>query len=274
MVNRIRAERARPRADVFWNNEIANTILLAEEGLTQPYRSPSAADLPAQWRDPAGMWTAFAARARVILYRPDLLGPGQSPPRRVADLNREPEASMGGMAAPLTGTTLTHFAVLSLLDGREATLDWLRRARSSGLHIGAGNAAVMRRVRDGDFAWCLTDTDDAAAARRNGSPVKILFPDQEPGGRGTLLIPNTICMLAGAPHPEAARRFIDFALSPEVEALLAASDSEQMPLHPDVEIPPGMKRPGVDFRVMKVDWVAAAHELQARRKDFEELFVE
>src|SRR5262245_53571788 len=41
------AERARPRCDVFWNNEIVSTIRLQQEGLLQPYHSPAAKPYPA-----------------------------------------------------------------------------------------------------------------------------------------------------------------------------------------------------------------------------------
>jgi iron(III) transport system substrate-binding protein len=274
MVNRIILEKDRPRADVYWNNEIAHTIRLKNAGLTQAYASPSAEGIPAGFKDPDGHWTGFAARARVIMSLPELVGEA-GVPSRIEDLIDPRWADDGGMAAPLTGTTLTHFSVLSQQLGAEAVLDWLGRAKQSGLHIGRGNADVMRQVsQDHDYAWCMTDTDDAAAARRNGHPVEVHYPDQEEGGKGTLLIPNTVCLIAGARHPEAAQRFIDFVLSAEVEELLAHADSEQIPLRPGVPAPDHVKMPGRDFRPMEVDWVAAAAELEARQPDFQELFTE
>jgi hypothetical protein len=67
LVRRLREEAARPRCDVFWNNEIAHTVSLAEDGLLSPYDSPSAADIPEEFRDPQRRWTGFAARARVFI---------------------------------------------------------------------------------------------------------------------------------------------------------------------------------------------------------------
>ena len=52
LVNRIRAEKNRPRCDVFWNNEIVNTIRLKQEGLLQPCRPPQAVNYPAEFKDP------------------------------------------------------------------------------------------------------------------------------------------------------------------------------------------------------------------------------
>src|SRR4051794_25189876 len=37
------SERARPRCDLFWNNEILNTVRLERAGLLRPYHSPAAA---------------------------------------------------------------------------------------------------------------------------------------------------------------------------------------------------------------------------------------
>ena len=60
------AERERPRCDLFWNNEILNTLRLERQaccGRTSRRRRPSFR--PAM-RSPNGMWYGFAARARVL----------------------------------------------------------------------------------------------------------------------------------------------------------------------------------------------------------------
>ncbi len=82
---RIVAERDRPQADVFWANEPLRPVMLQQQGLLEPYRSPSAEDIPARYRDPGGYWTGFAARARVIIYNTNLLEP-EGAPATVMDL--------------------------------------------------------------------------------------------------------------------------------------------------------------------------------------------
>jgi hypothetical protein len=75
LVNRIRAERVRPRCDVFWNNEILNTLRLKSEGRLQPCQPAQAEHYPARYRDPEGYWHGFAARARVIIVNTELVKP-------------------------------------------------------------------------------------------------------------------------------------------------------------------------------------------------------
>jgi len=268
LVNRILAERNRPRADVFWNNEIAQTIRLKREGATSPYASPSADGLPEAFRDADHHWTGFAARARVVMYRTDQVGPV---PASLEDFLDPEIASAGSMALPLTGTTLTNLAVLSVERGDDAMTAWLRGAQDAGLSFGSGNADVMRRVTAGDFHWCFTDTDDAAKAEDAGHPVAIRYLDQ---GSGALLIPNTVAILEGAPHREAAETFIDWVLSAEVEAALADSTSRQIPLRPGVDAPDRVGLPGKDFQAATVDWEAAAARLAAREAAYRELFVQ
>src|SRR5687768_11104206 len=61
------AEVSRPRCDVFWNNEVLNTLRLEQKGLLDAYHSPAAASYPEMYRSPDGRWHGFAGRARVLV---------------------------------------------------------------------------------------------------------------------------------------------------------------------------------------------------------------
>lgn len=50
LTNQLLAERDRPRCDVFWNNEILNTLRLENAGLLDVYRAPGRVALPAAVR--------------------------------------------------------------------------------------------------------------------------------------------------------------------------------------------------------------------------------
>ncbi|HLL87759.1 MAG TPA: hypothetical protein VK324_00495, partial [Tepidisphaeraceae bacterium] len=44
LAERLRAEKASPKADVWWGNEVFHTINLADAGLLEPYDPPTARD--------------------------------------------------------------------------------------------------------------------------------------------------------------------------------------------------------------------------------------
>ena len=273
LVRRIQEERARPRCDVFWNNEVAHTVRLAEEGLLARYRSPSAEGIPALFRDPEDRWTGFAARARVLIVNTDLVDPATV--RTMWDLFDPRFAGKACMARPLTGTTLTHMTALYAVLGDAEADRYVARAAELGasgaLSLTNGNATNARLVRDGQMAIGWTDTDDFQVAREAGKPVAAVYPDQ--GGAGTLLIPNSIAVLADAPRPEAARRFVDWVLRPEVEAELAASRSAQIPVRPDVARPAHVRAPP-EFEPMPVDYRAVGARIGERADRFRETFLD
>ncbi|MEO0652968.1 MAG: extracellular solute-binding protein, partial [Planctomycetota bacterium] len=230
LVSRLRRESGQgtPRCDVFWNNEIANTVSLAAEGLLAAYDSPSAADIPEEFRDPERRWTGFAARARILIVNRERLGEREAP-TSTGDLLAAGWSGEASVARPLTGTTLTHAAVLYQRLGDEAARELWRNVKarndSGTLGLPGSNGQLMKAVGKGDHTWGWTDTDDFNVGRVNGMPVMRVIPDQEEGGLGALLIPNTVAILADAPHRDGAEQFVDWLLSREVEALIAESDS-------------------------------------------------
>ncbi len=248
----------RPEADVFWNNEVMRTVQLADLGVLATWTPESAVGIPTAYCDPAGRWVGFGARARVILYNNDLVAP-QDAPRSIFDLTDERYRGKVVIAKPLFGTTATHVAALFVALGADRAKAFLTALKANDVIVADGNAMARNMVRDGQAPICLTDTDDANGALTAGRPVTMVYPDQEEGGIGTLVIPNTVALVKGAPNPAAGRRLVEFLASREVEARLAASKSAQMPLRPDVAV----HSPQFDLaevRAMEIDWgkVAAA----------------
>ena len=230
LVNLIMNERERPRCDVFWNNEIINTYRLDDEGLLQPYESPVGGEYPAEYRSPMGTWYGFAARARILLVNRELVGEADRP-TSIRDLADPKWAGRVGIAKPLFGTTASHAACLFATLGSEAAEDFFAEVVNNA-RIYPGNRQVAQAVAVGQLAFGLTDTDDARVEIEAGMPVEMVYPDQEPEGLGTLFIPNTLMIIEGCRHPEAARQLVDFLLSPEIEGRLAEGPSAQIPLHP------------------------------------------
>lgn len=275
LVARIRGEAKRPRCDVFWNNEVANTIALAQEGRLANYESPSAADIPPEFKDSEHRWTGFAARARCLIVNTERLTPDQYP-SGLADLSDPENHPDGGIARPLTGTTLTHVVALYAHYGDHPatamTDRWIELNRAGELALSNSNGATMNNTAKGALNWAFTDTDDFNVALQRGDPVARIMPDQEEGGLGALLIPNTVAILKDAPHPEAARRLVDFLLSHEVEEELARGRSAQIPVRPSVPRPDHVV--SMDgLRLMPVDWQEVGRRLPEVQNNLTERFL-
>ena len=203
LTNLIIAEARRPRCDLFWNNEILNTLRLKEKGLLAPFQPSRAGDLPETFKAKDGTWYGFAARARILIVNTKLVAEADRP-KGIKDLLDPKWKGKIGIAKPLFGTTATHAACLFAAWGDEKAKGYFRDLKANGVQVLSGNKQVATAVGAGQIAFGLTDTDDAMGEIDAGSPVAIVYPDRKPGELGTLFIPNTLAIIKGAPHPKAA----------------------------------------------------------------------
>jgi iron(III) transport system substrate-binding protein len=229
LTNLIITESDHPRCDLFWNNEILNTLRLKEKGLLAPFYPSHADDLPATFRANDGTWYGFAARARILLVNTKLVADNDRP-AGIKDLLDPRWKGRIGIAKPLFGTTATQAACLFVAWGDEKARAFFRDLKANGVQVLSGNKQVATAVGSGQLAFGLTDTDDAMGEVEAGSPVAIVFPDRKPDELGTLFIPNTLALIKGSPHHEAARDLADYLLSPDIETALANGPSAQIPL--------------------------------------------
>lgn len=272
-VSAIREEAKSPRCTVFWNNELAHTVRLAQLGLLEPYDSPAARDLPEVWRDKEHRWAGFAARARILIVNTKVLPDPKDWPTSFRDLVDPKWKGRCAIAAPLTGTTMTHFTALWHVLGDLAFTQFLDGLFANDVKLLGSNGATANAVKSGELAWAFTDTDDYHVAKKNGHPVACVFPDQQEGGIGTMLIPNSVGLVKGGPDLASGKRLVDKILSRDAEALLAAADGAQIPLRAGV---PGPKDPAIKpiggFRQLQWDVAWTAENLTAFHEKFAERF--
>lgn len=231
LVERLRSEKNNPQADVFWGNEVFLTIRLADEGILAAYDSPSAKDIPAQFRDPQNRWAGSALRARVIVAQSgkhDFATARTYPPTKLADLLDPVYKNKIAIARPTAGTTGSHVAALYVGLGEKQADAFFRALRANGVKLLGGNSIVAQEVAQGTLLAGLTDNDDVDAANAAGGSAVAILPDQKvaPGDSapfGTLTLPCTVALVTGAQHPSAAKQLIDYLLSPEVEQQLIAA---------------------------------------------------
>jgi ABC-type Fe3+ transport system substrate-binding protein len=106
LTNLIIAEASQPRCDLFWNNEILNTLRLKEKGLLAPFHTSHDRELPETFKAKDATWYGFAARARILIVNTKLVAEADRP-KGLGDLvtivypDREPDA-LGTLFIPNT----------------------------------------------------------------------------------------------------------------------------------------------------------------------------
>jgi iron(III) transport system substrate-binding protein len=237
LASRLRREHDAPKADVFWSSEPFAVNQLAEEGVLQAVASDVLDAHPARWRDPEGRWFAFAGRARIIVFNPNVLAEDDRPEAWM-DLVRERFRDQLVMADPRFGTTRGHLGAFKAYADRAIMPGyfeaWLEGLRDNGIRLlPGGNAAVVDAVARGEALVGCTDTDDVFAAQARGVEVAFIYPRHNlegTRGGGTLLVPNAAGVVAGSERRADAIRLVEYLASAQVEAALHASVSHNVPI--------------------------------------------
>ncbi len=269
LVNRLIAEKGNPKCDVFWNNEIVRSIVLKEKGVLIPYSSPSAEDIPSQYRDKDDYWTGFAARARVLVYNTHMLKETDVP-KSIFELTDPRWKGKVALAYPLFGTTATHIAAMYASLGQEKTEEYLKALKSNGTVIVNGNSVARDVVVEGRLPVAFTDTDDVNVAIQSGKSVRMVYPDSH--GIGTLIIPNTVALIRDCPHPDEGKILIDYLLSRDVESKLAFCESANMPIRDGVKKPPHVPEFS-SIKAMEVNYYKVDANLDKSARFCQGLFV-
>src|SRR3989338_6031405 len=207
LVNRLVAEKDNPQADVFWSGDPARPALLEFKGIITPYFSSTAADIPKSYKDEDGHWTGFSARARILLYNTNLVSMDEKP-LSIFDLTKPVLRGQVAIANPLFGTTSIHMAALFIILVDEKAKKFMNDLKANGVKIVSSNSEVRRLVARGEVKVGITDTDDANVAIKEGSAVKIVYPDQS--GMGTLIMPNMVCLIKNSTNLDNGKKLIDY----------------------------------------------------------------
>lgn len=169
---------------------------------------------PAAERDPNGSYFYYANFEVVLMWNTTLVNDADAP-KTVREL-AEPrwkgrvvmfDPTSAGVAVPLYRWTVS---VLGL------GLDWVRALKADDVLLAANAAQMDEAVASGRRAVALTRDVEAFAAKKRGAPVAFRVPAD-----GRMLHRMPLAINAAAPHPNAARLFAAWLLSPEAKKALA-----------------------------------------------------
>lgn len=208
------AATGRPVADLAWSSSMDIQVKLVNDGYAQAYRSPGAARLPrwAVWRD-AGF--GITAEPIGFAYNRRLLSPAEAP-KSHADLLRaireNPERWRGKIAMYDPAASGVGFMYMSadiqVYPDAWTLMGEIGRTRP-GLYVPGG--AILGRVSSGQHLLAYNMNSSYAAAWASRDPeIGYVTPSDY-----HFTISRIAFITRSAPHPNAARLFLDYLLSEE-----------------------------------------------------------
>ena len=261
----IRAERENPKGDVWYGGTIDPLLQAAAEGLLLQYRSPNLGEL-APW---ARVATGKADHKVAAIYR-IVIGFGSNPsllakkslatPRCWSDLADPRYAKDVELSNPITsGTGYTILATLVALYGEDGAFAYLKRLSPNVVRYTQSGTAQGPSVARGEVAIGVTFVHEFVTQQLAGFAVDIAIPCE---GTGAAL--GGMAIIAGAPHPEEARAFYDWALTRGAQELANRTRNIIIPANASTTIRPEAAR-FADAKTLDVDPMKFGQPAERRR---------
>jgi iron(III) transport system substrate-binding protein len=232
LMERIKLEGEQSPCDLFVTVDAGNLWRAQEQGIYQPVASAELErHIPANLREPSGLWFSFAKRARVIVY--------DTAKVKIEELSTYEDLASEKWKKRIlirsSNNIYNQSLVASLIhnDGAEQAQAWcngivanMAREPEGGdvdqikaLVAGEGDIAVSNTYY---FARMLSGDDDALKQKLAG--CRIFFPNQ--ATRGTHVNVSGAGVAKHAPNQDNAVRFLEFLISPEAQAIFAGANFE------------------------------------------------
>lgn len=214
-------ERASPRADVLVTNSQVAVEEVRGAGIFEPYRAEVARGYAEWLRAPDFSWLSFTAWPRTAMINRTVLPDPSTWPTRLDDLAAPELRGRISMATTNEETTVSQISSIRAAKGDEAAWGLVERLVANGLRTYDSNKSTREALTAEPNAVALVNSSNYHVFLMEGNPVGEAWLDQEEGGLGTHVEAHVVAVVKGAPHPEAARDFVDFMLSEETQTLLA-----------------------------------------------------
>lgn len=205
-------------ADVYWGRGTAEAAALAAAGLLAQHWSPFGADAPERARDPGQRYTTFVRRLPVLLAGARAAADAGPAPVTFADL-LEPRVAAACGVIRRGGRADYALAGLRRALGDGAYHRFVAGLDRAGARTFASAAAALEALRAGQVAFALVDGGDlppGLGLDPSIVEIELALAGDRSDATGSM---ESLAIFAQAPHPEAARRFLDFVLAHAADPL-------------------------------------------------------
>ena len=255
--DRIRTERQRPQASLWWGGASMAFDRAAREGLLEPYRPSWSGALPDGTYHPEDLWYGTYLTPEVVTYNTRAVD-SAAVPRDWDDLLRPEWADRVIIRYPLASSTMRTIwgAMILRQPSVEEGYAWLARLdRNVKTYAADPTQLYLKLARgEGDLTlWNMPDT--YIQTEINGYPFGYLIPES-----GTPVLTDGIALVANAPSPERAKQFYEFVTS-DSALVHQARTYYRIPVREDLDrsrLPAWITR--TEIRPMELDWERLAEE--------------
>jgi iron(III) transport system substrate-binding protein len=269
VLDRLRAEKANPQADLWFGAPAEIFGRAAGEGLLDPYTPTWADKVPAEARDPQGRWFGTYMTPEVIAYNSRAVSEADAP----KDWDDVVDPKWKGKVLirnPVeSGTMRAIFgAILARSVARTGSTaqgwDWLKKLDANTKEYVLNPALLYQKLgREEGVITLYNMPDIATLGSRTKTPVGFVFPSS-----GTPLLVDAIALVHGGKHAELAKQYYEYVTTPTAFRD-AAVRFLRIPARSDLPVdsmPEPVRRAKTELKEMPVDAKLLADSLDTWMK--------
>ena len=251
---KIRAEKSRPRADLWWGGSLGDFKRAESEGLLDAYTPAWSASLPGNAKSPTGGWTATFVTPEIIMFNPKKIARAEVPTDWDGLLDPKWKGRIAIRDAKASSTMKLIFGALILREKNrhgsiDAGFDYLKKLHAiTGYYAASPELLAQALVDEGPYAltpWTLVDALELRDSR--GKPIDFVIPNE------TMVNIEPIALIKNGLNAEGAKLLYDFINDPQ-QLELMAKERGRIPARSDIpreKLPEWMRE--LKLNPMKID---------------------
>ena len=214
-LDKVRLWGGKPDADIFLGAGAPAHEIAKKEGLIVPYKPKDWDMVPATWggmkvKDADDYWTCFAPWIVTNLYNQKVLKKLRLPPPKTWNdlLNPIYRGNIVHTLPYASGTMHETIEILIQAFGEKEAWRYLRLLAAQLARFSTGSTDTTQLTARGEAPIGIAQPQmNAMAARKDGYPVRDLLPEK------TILVPEAVALLNGAPNEKTGKIFLDWLFS-------------------------------------------------------------
>ncbi|MDB5085661.1 MAG: hypothetical protein JWN30_2547 [Bacilli bacterium] len=269
LLAKMQAEKANPQWDITWFDGASSMQGLDDQGMLLKGYTPSNAanysDLGKQLQSKdQSYYPVTVTAAGVIAYNTDQVKDTSTLPKDWSDLLKPQYKGTFAMNNPsISGPTYP--AVLGLMQlqgGIPQGEDFFKQLKANGLQVFDSNGPTITNLIQGNVKYVIAQDSALIDKISKNNPIKIIYPTS-----GVTTLSSNIGIDSKAPHPDAAKQFVDYVLSQEAQNIATASDggdSNFAPIINGVTGKTGIRPDGIKWNLLDATF-GAQHENEVKQ---------
>lgn len=251
LADRVRAEKQKPQADIMYGGASSLFMEMANEGIFEPTTPSWAKDIDPMFRDAKGNWYGTIKTPVMIFYNKEMLTSEQAP-KDWSDLTKAEYkgkiVSRDSLSSSIR-TTLTNLVYHFSKDGKtDEAWSFIKKLDSNIKNYYNSDTMLYQAIGKKEAAIGIS-VQSAIIDNINKNKMPLEIVDAK---SGSIVITDGIAAIKNAPHPNAAKAFVEFAGSPEMQTKIANKFNRIPTLKSALAGCPKWMQ--TEYKAMDVDW--------------------